>query len=146
MSNGIGNFDIKWHLTFQLVCCVVRTKLVKDRTVQRIVFLISVDDLTVAQYNDGISKGFNRSLIRIEEPYMSSTNTTLTQYIVILVITDIDHQPLNNPENTPSYQSMRVPQKSSPTLGDIGNSMAPRRRLSDHCLSPHQHRPRSNYL
>ena len=54
---------VKWHLTFQLICRVVRTKLVRDRIVQRIVFLISVDDLTVAQYNDGIvvqcSAGFN---------------------------------------------------------------------------------------
>ena len=50
---------VKWHLTFR----VVRTKLVRDRTVQRIMFHISMDDLTVAQYNDGIavqcSVGFN---------------------------------------------------------------------------------------
>ena len=42
---------VKWHLTFR----VVRTKLVRDRTVQRIMFHISMDDLTVAQYNDGIA-------------------------------------------------------------------------------------------
>ena len=54
---------VKWHLTFEFICRVVRTKLVRDRTVQRIMFHISMDDLTVAQYNDGIavqcSVGFN---------------------------------------------------------------------------------------
>ena len=49
---------VKWF-----ICRVVRTKLVRDRTVQRIMFHISMDDLTVAQYNDGIavqcSVGFN---------------------------------------------------------------------------------------
>ena len=53
---------VKWHLTFR----VVRTKLVRDRTVQRIMFHISMDDLTVAQYNDGIavqcSVGFNSNI------------------------------------------------------------------------------------